>query len=139
MSLQVVFLGIIKSFLVQKAGRSPSEDVIKVNSSFHLLWGELELSDASHNILSFIALCNRRTDFYLRESSKFCLLLPFFLFLFPSLPVPCVRPASRCPASCSFWISGRGSDSPCPGVPWHGSHRHLCSCLFGLRTEGKNR
>lgn len=36
MSLQIVFLGVIKSFHVQKVGRSPS-DALKMNGSFHLL------------------------------------------------------------------------------------------------------
>lgn len=58
-------------------------------------------------------LCKCSIDFYLRKSSKFCLLLPFLLFPFPSLPVPCVRPASRCPSSCQFCISGsRGLTPP---------------------------
>lgn len=35
--LQIILLGLIKSFHVQEVGRFPSEDVIKVNSSFHLL------------------------------------------------------------------------------------------------------
>lgn len=135
MSLQIAFLGVIKSFLFQKAGSSPSEGVIKVNSSFHLLLGELELSDASHSILSSYSV----QDWLLSEGIQQVLSSP------PLLPV--FLPLSACfLCEASFQMSIqllilhlRQQDwLPCPRVPWHWSHGHLYSCFFRLRAKGKN-